>query len=886
MTATRHLRYWGKAQTDQTYHPAVYHGLDVAACGLRLLRDNPALLRRMAALAGIDPDQLLMWTAYLLALHDIGKPSNGFQGQRRALMLLLQGLETEAPYGKAGLYHDSLGTWLWTDTIEPRLTGEGGPLSRDGVVGYHASCLLEPWLRPIFGHHGAPVPPRRQHGALRHQFPTHVVEDVYRYVLDLHDLFGIHELPFELPPRRSDARRQQRKRHARVSWILAGVAVAADWLGSDVRWFPHVQTEMSVETYWHTHALPKARRVLTASRLKPQPPANRSTLVHLTGQDWDCTPLQHLAETIHLERTPTLVVAEDATGAGKTESAIVLAHRMVRLGHADGIYMALHTMCTANAMFDRVEALHRRLFEGEATLVLVHSAAQLRQQEKFPDLPDHAWARDSRKKVLLAQLGVGTIDQALLAVLPVRHQSLRVLGLTRKVLIVDEVHAADSYTTQLLCRLLTLHASLGGSAILLSATLPQRLRGDLAAAYARGLDQTPPLLQSTDYPLLTQITTETTREIPVAPTPRSSRTVLFDVLHTVEDVHDDLRHAARRGCACWIRNTVPDAVEAYRHLRRTHGDRVLLAHSQLVLGDRGEVEREITQRFGPTSTAAERRGWIVVATQVLESSTDLDFDAMSSDATLIDLLLQRIGRLRRHLRDLLGNPCDGPDQRGQATLHVLMPDPDANIDKDWFRDVFPRAAYVYPHHGKLWRTLRWIADHRRIVIPDDLREVMEYVYGVDEWPQTLNVRERRAHEKDRIDVDLAAANALPIDAGYRAGNAPWCDDRYTPTRLGDPTITLRLARCCGDTWVPLYDHAYWELSELNVHVARVTRENPTDEGQLAALRRSMPDKGDHCRIALMHPDEEGYVGTMRNINDDAVTLRYDRRTGLSIEETT
>jgi len=211
-----------------------------------------------------------------------------------------------------------------------------------------------------------------------------------------------------------------------------------------------------------------------------------------------------------LPEGPCLFVIEDATGSGKTEAALVMAHRLMQGGRTNGAFVALPTMATANAMYGRLADDYARLFVNPTLASLVLSHGRRAFNDRFTDsildgaaadaagMHDDdvdqpvnaqcaAWIADNRRKSFLAQLGVGTIDQALLAVLPSRHSPLRLLGLAQRVLIVDEAHAYDAYVGAELQRLLEFHAALGGSAIVLSATLTAHQRADLCHAFRTGL---------------------------------------------------------------------------------------------------------------------------------------------------------------------------------------------------------------------------------------------------------------------------------------------------------------------------------------------------------------------------------------------------------------
>lgn len=319
-------------------------------------------------------------------------------------------------------------------------------------------------------------------------------------------------------------------------------------------------------------------------------------------------------------------------------------------GLGEGIFVALPTMATANAMYGRLVKAYRTMFESdsEPSLILAHSARHLfnisdtfrhssgleksRTDDGYDKNEETAsaqctkWLADNRKKALLADVGVGTIDQALMAVLPSKHQSLRLLGLSRNVLIVDEVHAYDPYMHTLLCALLRFHAALGGSAILLSATLPIKHRQELVNSFSQGLDVEQHKLNKNSYPLLTHGTANRILETPLSIRDRTQRIVditFYDDFSAVEE--SILKIAQGGGCACWIRNTVDDAVDAYNSISEKLGSskNVILFHARFAMGDRLAIENKVLHKFGEKSDTTIRKGQILVATQVVEQSLDV-----------------------------------------------------------------------------------------------------------------------------------------------------------------------------------------------------------------------------------------------------------------------
>ena len=844
--------------------------------------------------------------AAVLALHDIGKFSDGFQGLREDLYRQAFGAAPGLTYGTR---HDSLGYGYWREVLVPRWGQQspfGVPFDRKWRRAF------EPWMRAVTGHHGQPpaegVP---------------LVGDAFRVGEQDAQVFSVVVVNLML----SDASRgtlagQDPRRLGRAtqatSWWLAGLAVLADWLGSNQHFFAYRVPDLALEDYWPLSG-EQARAALHATGLAAVPATAFTSLHDLQPEvpPGGESPLQRAAATVPIEPGPQLFVIEDLTGAGKTEAALILAQRLLASGHVQGLYFALPTMATADAMYQRVGAAYARLFEPGTppSLVLAHSASALSEAFRdsvLPVAPDeskqpadaetasarcNAWLADNRKKALLAQVGVGTVDQALQAVLKNRHQSLRVLGLFGKLLIVDEVHACDAYMARVLERLLTLHASAGGSALLLSASLPMEMRQRFADAWYAGRGLQGPTLGEETYPLLTQVADADTAELGVAPRSGSARRVAVELLAEESAVLDVIEAQARAGrCVCWIRNTVRDAQEAHAQLvarGQLDPGSLHLFHARYVLGDRLAIERALVDRFGKHGGATDRHRQVVVATQVVEQSLDLDFDVMISDLAPVDRLIQRAGRLMRHARLAGGDRTTGTDQRGEPRLYIYGPLPEDDAGSEWFATAARGASFVYPSHGQLWLTARLLRERGGFTLPEDMRPLLEAVYGereAERVPQPLRDRDNQQIGDQMGERSHASDNCIVQAEGYsRGAGGEWWQDIACPTRLGEPAITVVLARWDGQRLHPIAEGPNpWRHSEVQLATRLVARRvEPADPALQAALSRTeaeLPGGGRWRVLVPCHADRPDGVIQARVVNQDGRerVLAYDACRGVRI----
>lgn len=899
-----YYRYWGK--TDRTddertrCHLLAYHCLDVAAVGRRLLERDPVLRDRLASMVGLSADDLIPIATFFLAVHDLGKFSDRFQGLSPCVMQRLSCRDGGRAYLPTK-HHSTMGYVLWESDVWPRCEEHAGVATQ---VPANTSRLPRKkwryWFSAVTGHHGTPPDG---------EIDTDIDRIFHRDDREAAGTFVAEMCRLHLPPGGlSDAVGAVPSQSFAVSsWFLAGLAVLADWIGSSDA-FLFREDAMPLEEYWRTIALPRADAALDRAEILPVRSSRAAGLAGLMGRPMEPTPLQSHLEACPLGPDPELFILEDATGSGKTEAALVLAHRLIEAGRGEGLFMGLPTMATANAMYARFGNLYRRFFDDDESpsLLLTHGRAHLARaplasisfapalpgtdapkEERLATVACSAWLAENRKRALLAHVGVGTIDQALMAVLPIRHQSLRLLGLARSVLIVDEVHAYDSYVHQLLCALLYFHAAFGGSAILLSATLPARQRQELIESYRRGGGQTgvAPLAAHAPFPLVTRSGGAIPDEAPVETRPLCRREVGVMFVHSLEAVVGVIAETVRAGeCVCWIRNTVQDAMDGYDLVAERFGPgQVRVFHARYADGDRFEHEADVVTRFGKESVAEERAGQVLVATQVVEQSLDLDFDCMISDLAPIDLLLQRAGRLHRHER-----PC----RRGVPRMVVFSPPLDAPPDERWYSRLFPRAAYVYPKHGQLWLTATLLAPAGRFRIPDDARTLIEGVYGTDAQaaiPDALVSSEIRAAGKESGDRSIALLTALSPDAGYRRGmDGAWPEEERARTRLGEPTTELTLARWDGaDLRAWIDGDLGWELSRITVPTRIVGGEAPRD-GPLglavAALQRRHPHLGRTTVLIPLHEEGGVWAADARGPDGRPVRVIYDRIRGLRVSK--
>lgn len=806
--------YWGKtARGENGWHPLIFHCLDVAAAATALLDLRPRMRAQLEALSGLTTAELRAWVVFWAALHDLGKWSSAFQGQDTTLAAEL-GQEPGHP--DYTIRHDSLGWALWQQRLGRRVEPSKERRRR-----------LDVWARLATGHHGQPPTLSHRSGLVR-LTPHFRAGDLLAAEGWLDWCIAFFDPPLGIGDIAA---------FERASWWLAGLITLADWAGSSL--FQQGDTGESPDAYW-SRVSAEAPQAIRDAGLSETTESRKSFSTLFPS--YVPTPVQQAADG--LPEGPGLTVIEDLTGSGKTEAALAAA--------GPAFFFALPTMATANGLWARVST-HSGL---DAQKALVHGG-----RWHVPDAMRHAsaWLVESNKTAMLAPIGVGTVDQPLLAVLHARFAALRLVGLAGRTLIVDEVHAYDDYQRALLETLIERQAQVGNSVILLSATMPLCHRHAYAEAWARGRGIDTPALVCTGYPLVTHLNDQQLLEQPQPAA--GDRSVAVQFTDNVEVVLDAIVEQARDGrCVCWIRNTVVSAIQASQVLS-ARGLDPLLFHARFTVGDRQSIEQQVLTLFGKTSTDAERHGRVLIATQVVEQSLDLDFDFMVSDLAPIDLIIQRAGRIHRHDRG----------ERGAPALLVHAPAWTAEPDHDWVSAWDSGTAYVYKDPGRLWVTQRELSQRGGLTLPSSARALIESVYGptaMDDLPAALHEVSERQTEQAQSNANQALWNAVSPRSAYEADGSTQWDEADAFTRLG-------------------------ERSEAWVLICEGRPISGTDAESLIRLRESQlamsgePNAGRRGTYRALHMVRNGnaYEASGVDRNGRPVQLTYQKRVGMVMNRT-
>lgn len=794
-------KLWPRSGTLERWHTLEDHSADVAACVEALLA-LPLIESRLATLAGRETLPAA-WTHRLCALaflHDFGKANHKFQRGDG-------GHIAEAVY-------PALNLAMRRDSALEALQGWGPE--------------IEFLLAVTLAHHGAPpelqgMAPSAYAGFWRSGQERDPVADVAGLVAAARTAWpaAFREGGEALPPTEGES--------GRFWHGFLGLLQLADWLGSDD----------AEDAFPYANGMDDDRLSFARSRAPAMLLATRFDTTELRealqpsldfAQLWGFEP--HAIQRAAATAPGPIVVLEAETGAGKTEAALWRFAALFRAGIVDGLYFALPTRVAATAMQRRVQHAADALF-GKGVIDVLRAlpgdvaAGNERlkvlpgydvQWTDGPDAPARRarWAAEHPKRFLAAPIAVGTIDQALLGAVCLKHAQMRSFCLSRLLLVVDEVHASDTYMQRLLRTLLDQHRAAGGEALLLSATLGAEARtelllGDPTLARQEAVVQDEVAAARVAYPALSWVEagvarTEAhtsggaTKSVEVTP-----RRIIGDADAIAAAALEAARHGAK---VLVVRNLVRDAVATARALHALDPAPALLFqldgiptlhHGRFAFPDRIRLDAEVERVLG--KNRANEGGVVLIGTQTLEQSLDIDADLLITDLAPIDVLLQRVGRLHRHAARTR------PDGFVQPRAIILVPDDfDASLAVAAARAPHERSG---PHGlgGIVYGNLLSLAATRQAIgegavwrIPAMNRALVEgatHPVALEALGAELGAQDHRWHQAAAADAGKTfaegqAATFAAITWTHPAATFRVAEDAVG-TRLGARDIALEVA---------------------------------------------------------------------------------------------
>jgi CRISPR-associated endonuclease/helicase Cas3 len=778
--------FWGKAgpaKKDEVTvpHPLICHMIDTAFVAEQLydVLLGPSVKAELAqafAPLGADPRR---WVSLLCGLHDLGKASPAFQALRSDIAAEV--LPEPAASAVTRLHGIRAGIkMVRTDTPHGLLTA------------HHLRRLLKSWgadgkialliAQALGGHHGRFFPGDMLRN-VRSARPDNGGPRWEPWVEDL--LCRTAEL-LGLPDPRT-ARWSEVRLDPAIAMMLAGLTIVSDWIASgSVPKGSYAGIGVDLDRYL-SESQARARTAIVEklawTAWSPPPELRFAQLF-----DAEPRPFQREVEQLIIDqRAPGILVIEAPTGEGKTKSALQCTASLIRALDLAGFYVAMPTQATSNQMYDEVEGLLQRLAPELSTMLLHGTAAEYlderrtaRQQDE-PVIPDEVGSDEEDgeqdaevrkwftvRKGLLAPRAVGTIDQALWSAIRSKWAAMPMTGLSNRVVILDEVHGYQVYMSTLLDRLLMWLGRLGVPVILLSATLPTVRRQQMIECWYAGARRVSPSevhldLPTEGYPRAFWVSAEgTVRSIRAQASEINSDRLIKLTTRTDAELVDWAIGEANQGRGvAIIHNLVRRVAETndslsakLRSLPEDQRPELRALTARLSRGDRAKVEAELKRRFGRRGARAPAQGFIIVSTQILEQSLDLDFDAMASDLAPIDAMIQRAGRLHRFRRIDHGNP---------PTLVI------SGVAEGRTGPKFARYTDLVYDKAVLLRTWALLRERTELRLPDDAPALVDAVYSTpdlinypagwrDSWQKSL------AKLKRDLDNDAAKASSryLPM----------------------------------------------------------------------------------------------------------------------------
>ena len=792
-----YLKLWGKTDKDGKMYPLICHMLDSSAVGKEWLYNDTVLLNIFLKNSGLEiqKDQFINLLSWLVAMHDIGKATVCFQNkvpdlakqadifdQNRQKLSFKHGL-----YGAYffSLYNDLKEAREWnhnTQEIENKLYSDLNNL-RDILNYFEVSNIdktIIDLLKASCWHHGDIFNSIEIKNGFQDESDRSCANKKTVFLRDnlvgqLTIFFRIKELNIKYGT----------AYHPSLLKCFAGFVSVCDWIASGEDVFDGNYNE-DLEIHFEK------------SCLKAKIAFDKLGIINIDKNDKNKQFSEfftfiprgiqtEIENIINKNEDINLLIIEAPTGEGKTEAALYSHYRFKN----KGLYFALPSQATANQMFKRIKGFYENQIKKELPIILAHGMAWLnkdynkvkQEQKKFEENSGYNSLNEwffTRKKTLLAPVGVGTVDQAMLSVLKTKHYFVKLFALAGKTLIIDEVHAYDFFMMPIIKRLLEWCYYLNIKVILLSATLPQIMKKELLSGYLENKKKNNNFESKNEYPLITAISSDVIYQYPVKGTRKKEEIKIKLLKHdgnieTIVSVFKD--KISNGGNILWICNTVKRSQDVYNNLKKNLPDdiNVILFHSRFTYIDRNNIETKVTGLYGKDKKNRPFKS-IAVSTQVVEQSLDVDFDYLISDIAPIDLLLQRFGRMHRHERS------NRPDNFNTPETLVLIPDceikgPIKNKNNKWnLAEDLKGFAEVY-NPLIIYKTIKCLSENEVIKLPDMYRELVESVYTennifIDTTLSNLNLKIKKEVWENSYKQNVCIKNEMEREASKYITESP------------------------------------------------------------------------------------------------------------------
>lgn len=690
------------------------------------------VLNRLSEITGCDSDTLLTKIVFICAIHDIGKIHPTFQGRDEETLEILRQENLNQVSFDTRFRHEQYGV-----NIFDRLSVDDVDMKNSDIISQIIRMHHQKEQKKNSDIDIIKIDDKEK--AKKWQ---HIQNEIYDYVKNVFRFDNLNLINKNI----------SKSELFVVQNAILGIMITADWIASNNYVFDNQQCE-NIDEFLESRKVQALKFLNNEGLIRQQIPVMQD---FRSAFGFNGRPVQNDVEKIVHKNDIKCMLIESDCGSGKTEAALYAAAVLGNRSGLSGIYMGLPTGVSAEAIQDRVdEFLTSRGMRN--TKLYTSKSMLLREPDKKP-----AWTDISRQR-LLAASAVGTVDQVMTAARLVRFESVRMDGLASKVLIIDEIHAYDAYMLAVIKDLLKICGELDVPVIMLSATLPISTKSDLLGVLGDGNIEL-----HNGYPMISYVTKDGKTHEHVSHQYMPDKKISCELLPILNDNDKIARYAVDAvkdgGCECVIMNTVADAICVYDKIKKNKKNdcKIILYHSRMTINARDETSRKILTMCGKDRTKRPERV-IIVGTQVLEQSLDIDVDYMITAICPIDLLFQRIGRYHRH-----GDAGTIRERVVVAnTVQVLIP---ADLSS------YGGTEYVY-EKCYLDATIDTIREHNgHLLIPSDMPDMINYVYN----HASVDVQVRQI-----IDEANSDAGNIKIENGFEI---------YTKRNaLTDKNLNVRLS---------------------------------------------------------------------------------------------